>query len=103
MAVVAFLRDSQRDGISEHMDSQNNRHKLHLLSESVGQPLYAFVYPSCVLADTSHIAVGKQKYINRKYFCQFMLHGKNEQLQGENEKLREEIARMREELEKYKN
>ena len=71
MAVVAFLRDSQRDGISEHMDSQNNRHKLHLLSESVGQPLYAFVYPSCALTDTSHVAVGKLKYINRKYFCQF--------------------------------
>ena len=56
MAVVAFLRDSQRDGVSEHMDSQNNRHKLHLLSESVGQPLYAFVYPSRVLPDTSRIA-----------------------------------------------
>ena len=56
MAVVGFLRDSQRDGISEHMDSQNNWHKLHPLSESVGQPLYAFVYPSRVLPDTSHIA-----------------------------------------------
>ena len=103
MAVVAFLRNFQCDGITKHMECQSNRHKLHLLSESVGQPLYAFVYPSCVLSDTSHIAVGKLKYINRKYFCKFMLQGKNEQLQGENEKLREEIARMREELEKYKN
>ena len=89
MAVVAFLRNFQCDGITKHMECQSNRHKLHLLSESVGQPLYAFVYPSCVLSDTSHIA--------------FMLQGKNEQLQGENEKLREENARMREELEKYKN
>ena len=71
MAVVAFRLDSHCDGISKHMECKSNWHMPHLLSESVGQPLYAFVYPSCALTDTSHVAVGKLKYINRKYFCQF--------------------------------
>ena len=74
MAVVAFLRDSQRDGISEHMNSQNNRHKLHLLSESVGQPLYAFLYPFHALPDMSPIAAGILEYINTTYLCQFLHH-----------------------------
>ena len=54
MAVVAFRLNFHSDGKSEHMKCQSNRHKLHLLSESVDQPLYAFVYPSRVLPDTAH-------------------------------------------------
>ena len=72
MAVVAFLRNFQCDGITKHMECQSNRHKLHLLSESVGQPLYAFVYPSRVLQDTSRIAAGNLEYINGSYLCQFL-------------------------------
>ena len=74
VAVVAFLRNFQCDGITKHMECQSNRHKLHLLSESVGQPLYAFVYPSRVLPDTSRIAAGIIKYSNAGYLCQFLYH-----------------------------
>ncbi len=74
MAVVAFLRNFQCDGITKHMECQSNRHKLHLLSESVGQPLYAFVYPSRVLPDTARIAAGILKYTGASYPCQFLHH-----------------------------
>ena len=72
MAVVAFLHDSQRDGVSEHMDSQNNWHKLHLLSESVGQPLYALVYPPRVPPGPFPIGAGSLKYIKGQYSCQIV-------------------------------
>ena len=58
MAVVAFRLDSHCDGISKHMECQSNRHKLHPLSENDGQPLYAFVYPSCALSDISLARLG---------------------------------------------
>lgn len=72
MAVVAFRLNSHCYGKSEQMKCQSNRHKLHPLSESVGQPLYAFVYPSRVLQDTSRIAAGTLEYINGSYPCQFL-------------------------------
>ena len=71
MAVVAFRLDSHCDGISKHMECKSNWHIPHLLSESVGQPLYAFVYPSRVLSDAFRITAGRLKYINGEYSCQF--------------------------------
>ena len=38
MAVVAFLRQFQCNGNSEHMKCQSNRHTHHLLPENDGQP-----------------------------------------------------------------
>ena len=38
VAVVAFLRQFQCNGNSEHMKCQSNRHTHHLLSENDGQP-----------------------------------------------------------------
>ena len=70
MAVVAFLRNFQCNGITKHMECQSNRHKLHLPSESVGQPLYAFVYPSRVLSDMYRIAAGILEYTNTVFPCQ---------------------------------
>ncbi len=70
MAVVAFLRNFQCNGITKHMECQSNRHKLHLLSESVGQPLYAFLYPSHVLPDMYRIAAGILEYTNTVFPCQ---------------------------------
>ena len=72
MAVVAFRLNSHCYGKSEQMKCQSNRHKLHPLSESVGQPRDAQVYPSRVLPDTSRIAAGNLEYINGSYLCQFL-------------------------------
>ena len=72
MAVVAFRLDSHCDGISKHMECQSNRHKHHPLSENDGQPLYAFVYPSCALFGHFSTSLWNINYTINIVFGQFL-------------------------------